>query len=177
MLLPSAKRHTVRRRQSTFTLLEILVVAAIVTMLAGTSVLAYFVNQLDDAKVSRAKIDCKGLAEQVEIFNTKHNRYPTGVQELTQETDGMKDARFRRNRSWTRGAGPIRSTPRASTWSSPPRTRRARRSVTSTSSRRVWERAGSTLPAPFFRSVTHTPAATWPVTPSAPPTRSSSWSW
>ena len=172
MLLPSAKRHTVRAPHA-FTLLEILVVAAIVTMLAGAGIY-YFVNQLDDAKVS-AKIDCKGLAEQVEIFNTKHNRYPTGVQELTQETDGMK-RRFRRNRSWTRGAGPIRSTPRASAWSSPPRTRRARRSVTSTSSRRVWERAGSTLPAPFFRSVTHTPAATWPVTPSAPPTRSSSWS-
>jgi general secretion pathway protein G len=89
MLLRSVTRRTVRAQRSAFTLLEILVVAAIVTMLAGAGIY-YFVNQLDDAKVSRAKIDCKGLAEQVDIFNTKHGKYPGSIQELTQEVDGMK---------------------------------------------------------------------------------------
>jgi prepilin-type N-terminal cleavage/methylation domain-containing protein len=89
MLLRST--DTRRARRSAFTLLEILVVAAIVTMLAGAGIY-YFVNQLDDAKVNRAKLDCQGLAEQVQIFNTKHSssgKELTVLTELTQDVDGM----------------------------------------------------------------------------------------
>jgi general secretion pathway protein G len=86
MLLRS--KDTYRAHRSAFTLLEILVVAAIVTMLAGAGVY-YFVNQLDDSKVSRAKLDCQGLAQRCEEFYTKHGRYPASIEELTQQVDGM----------------------------------------------------------------------------------------
>ncbi len=88
MLLPSPTRRTPRAIRSAFTLLEILVVVAIIVMLAGVG--GYYVmQQYEGSKVSKAKIDAKGLAQQVEMFNIKHDRLPTSIQELTQNVNGV----------------------------------------------------------------------------------------
>ena len=88
MLLRSPSRRELQAPRSAFTLLEILVVVAIIVMLAGVG--GYYVmQQYEGSKVSKAKIDCKGLAQQVETFKLKHDRAPTSIQELTQNVDGV----------------------------------------------------------------------------------------
>jgi general secretion pathway protein G len=68
--------------RSGFTLLEILVVVAIIVMLAGVG--GYYVmGQYDQSKVKKAIIDAKGLALQVDTFKLKHDRLPSSLQELS----------------------------------------------------------------------------------------------
>ena len=52
-------------RRGAFTLLEVLVVVAIIVMLAGVGGY-YLLQQYERAKDGRAKIDCKALASYVE---------------------------------------------------------------------------------------------------------------
>jgi general secretion pathway protein G len=83
MLLRASSRGRLAPR-SAFTLLEILVVVAIIVMLAGVGGY-YFVQRLDESKVSRAKIDCQGLASQCEIYRTNNGEAPTIIDQLTQQ--------------------------------------------------------------------------------------------
>jgi general secretion pathway protein G len=83
MLLPASSRGRLAPR-SAFTLLEILVVVAIIVMLAGVGGY-YFVQRLDDSKINRAKIDCQGLASQCEIFRTNNGEAPQSIEQLTQQ--------------------------------------------------------------------------------------------
>jgi general secretion pathway protein G len=79
-------RHTPPARQtkrSAFTLLEVLVVVAIIVMLAGVGGY-YLINQYENAKVSRAKVDCEGLSSQVEQYKLNNGEYPTSIEQLTQ---------------------------------------------------------------------------------------------
>jgi general secretion pathway protein G len=75
----SAKRAT----RSAFTLLEVLVVVAIIVMLAGAG--TYFLlPQLEEGKKGRAKTDVRKLSGLVDGYNVKHGRYPNSLEALTQ---------------------------------------------------------------------------------------------
>jgi len=66
-----------------FSLLEVLVVVAIIVMLAGVG--GYYVMQrYEDAKVSKAKIDCEGISNLVETFKLNNHEYPGSIEQLAQ---------------------------------------------------------------------------------------------
>jgi general secretion pathway protein G len=72
-----------RTSRRAFTLLEVLVVVAIIVMLAGVGGY-YLLQRYEDSKVSRAKIDCEGLSGQVETFKLNNGSYPQSIEALTQ---------------------------------------------------------------------------------------------
>jgi len=80
-LSPSWKAS--RPIRAAFTLLEVLVVVAIIVMLAGAGSY-YFLQRYEESKLKRAKMDCEGLSTQVEAFKLNNDRYPNSLQELTQ---------------------------------------------------------------------------------------------
>jgi general secretion pathway protein G len=82
MLVRSTDRQTLRSPRQAFTLLEVLVVVAIIVMLAGVG--SYYVYQrFEEAKVSRAKIDCKNLYEQVGMYRlANEGEIPANLQVL-----------------------------------------------------------------------------------------------
>jgi general secretion pathway protein G len=64
-----------------FSLLEVLVVVAIIVMLAGVG--GYYVMQrYEDAKEGRAKTDVRGLAGQLEQYSLANGGYPGSIEEL-----------------------------------------------------------------------------------------------
>lgn len=71
------------RRRSAFTLMEILVVVAIIVLLAAIAT-PYFMGRFEDAKKSRALVDCKTLAETAETFKLKYGDAPQALAQLTQ---------------------------------------------------------------------------------------------
>src|SRR6516225_672015 len=79
---PSCK--AVRKTRSAFTLLEVLVVVAIIVMLAGVGGY-YLLQRYEDSKVSRAKIDCEALSSAIEQYKLNNDQYPNSVQQLSQQ--------------------------------------------------------------------------------------------
>ena len=72
------------RAQSGMTLIEIMVVVAIMGMLA-TLVTVYVIGQQEEAKVDGTKIQMRTLVEALEMYKVKYNSFPTteqGLQEL-----------------------------------------------------------------------------------------------
>ena len=65
-----------RRRNSGFTLVELLVVVVILGVLAAT-IIPQFVTATQDAKVSKAKADVSQLETAIGVFNIHMDRYPT----------------------------------------------------------------------------------------------------
>jgi len=74
MKLAVAGRRASRR--AAFTLLEVLVVVAIIVILAGVGVVATTRN-LEDARKSKAQLACKGIADAIEQFKMNPSN-PTG---------------------------------------------------------------------------------------------------
>jgi len=72
-------RKTTRRA---FTLLEVLIVVAIIVMLAGIGGY-YLFARYEEAKLGKAKADCHSLAEQVEIYKLNNDAYPGSIEALT----------------------------------------------------------------------------------------------
>ncbi|MFO0805680.1 MAG: type II secretion system protein GspG [Gemmataceae bacterium] len=82
-MMLSTTPHRVARR-SAFTLLEVLVVVAILVILATVASIAVTRN-LDDARKSKAQLQAKAIAsamEQYYINQNSQNQYPTTLQEL-----------------------------------------------------------------------------------------------
>jgi general secretion pathway protein G len=85
MRIRTLQHHTdedLRRTRSAFTLLEVLVVVAIIVMLAGVGGY-YLLQRYEEAKLSRAKIDAESLSNLVEQFKLNNNEYPGTIQALT----------------------------------------------------------------------------------------------
>lgn len=72
-----------------FTLMEMLVVVAILVVLAGAAVPIYM-QYLDDAKVSRARIDVKMLTDACNAYKLKYGEFPQNLGQLIQPPDGAK---------------------------------------------------------------------------------------
>ncbi len=84
MIVRNTHRRTVRR--SAFTLLEILVVVAIIVVLAGVGGM-YLLPQLERSKENAALSQVKGtLNTAVQTFYMQESRYPNSLEELCQPT-------------------------------------------------------------------------------------------
>jgi general secretion pathway protein G len=71
-----------------FTLMEILVVVAIIVVLAGAAVPLYM-RFLDQSKVDRARIDCNSLSQMAEAYKLRYGDFPASLDILAQpQQDG-----------------------------------------------------------------------------------------
>jgi general secretion pathway protein G len=85
-------RHAVARgtRDTTragFTLMEVLVVAAILVILAGTGTIILF-RYLEDARVDAAKVRIKNVETALEGYKMSHGSYPGDLTALTVSEGG-----------------------------------------------------------------------------------------
>jgi len=69
--------------RSGFTLMEMLVVVAIIVIIAGAAT-PLVLNYMAQARLDRAKMDIKKLETAVSNYNLKHGTFPQSLQELTQ---------------------------------------------------------------------------------------------
>ncbi len=74
-------------RRSAFTLLEVLIVVAILVVLAGVSSV-YVFRYLDDAKVNAAKAGVKAIEKAAQGYEIAHGTLPQTLQELVQPPSG-----------------------------------------------------------------------------------------
>jgi len=65
MMLPTPRRRAARR--AAFTLLEVLVVVAILVILAGVGVVAT-TRYLEDARKSKAQLACQGISQAIDLY-------------------------------------------------------------------------------------------------------------
>ena len=61
--------------QRGFTLIEVIVVASIIAILAGILVPMIF-NQIDEAKIARAQADCKSISTAILLFRKDLGKWP-----------------------------------------------------------------------------------------------------
>lgn len=90
------RRHaaTAAATRSGFTLLEVLVVVAILVVLAGVSSIFVF-KYLEDAKVDKATLDMQALTTAFESFMVKNgNIEPQGMEELVPFLKQGQDALY-----------------------------------------------------------------------------------
>jgi general secretion pathway protein G len=85
MTLRQAQAHTIAR--SAFTLMEVLVVVAILVVLAGVGGVMYM-RYLDEARENTAKIGIQELEKAVELYKLSYGDYPGDLVTLTQPLDG-----------------------------------------------------------------------------------------
>jgi general secretion pathway protein G len=76
--------------RAAFTLMEMLVVVAIIVVLAGAGGVIYM-RHLDDAKKDTARSQCKILGQTASAYQLKYGDFPASLEALTQPTaDGGK---------------------------------------------------------------------------------------
>jgi general secretion pathway protein G len=76
--------------QRGFTLIEIMVVVIILALLA-TMVAPNIIGRVDDAKISKVKLDLQGLEDALVVYRLDNYRYPTtdqGLQALVEKPSG-----------------------------------------------------------------------------------------
>lgn len=85
MIRTTQVRRVETAARAGFTLLEVLVVVAILVVMAGTGGVIYM-RYLDDAKKDRARMDVRTLAGAVEAYMIRYGEYPASLAALTQPT-------------------------------------------------------------------------------------------
>jgi general secretion pathway protein G len=88
MLAAASPRRAARR--AAFTLLEVLVVVAILVILAGVGIVAT-TRYLEDSRKNTAQLNCQGLAQAVEAYRMNPqsgNEYPETLAHLLQPPFG-----------------------------------------------------------------------------------------
>lgn len=90
MILHDNKQTTLKKtlRRAAFTLMEILVVVAIIVALAGVGGF-FLIGQLNQSKGDVAKLQCKELAKACETFYVRYGQMPSGLGDLTAAPNGM----------------------------------------------------------------------------------------
>lgn len=82
--------RTAGRLRAAFTLVEVLVVMAIIVIIAGTGTIAAL-NFLAESRVKEAKIKASNIAKACESYKATHDSmWPTSLNELISPTDGSK---------------------------------------------------------------------------------------
>ena len=76
-------QHTAKAARSAFTLLEVLIVVAILVVLAGVSSM-YVFKYLEDAKRDRARTDVRTITEACKAYQLKHGEFPPALTSLLQ---------------------------------------------------------------------------------------------
>jgi general secretion pathway protein G len=76
------KKQAAALARAAFTLMEMLVVVAILVVLAGAAVPIYL-NYLDNAKRDRVKADFKVIETAIQAYYTNNDVYPQQLQNLT----------------------------------------------------------------------------------------------
>jgi general secretion pathway protein G len=82
----TAERHM---RRAAFTLMEMLVVVAIIVVLAGVGG-TYLIGQLNESKVSTAKIKARNVSQACEMYFVDHSQYPATLDLLIQKDQDGK---------------------------------------------------------------------------------------
>jgi len=83
MLFRPVKKHQCR---AAFTLMEMLIVVAIIVALAGISIFA-LVPMYEGAKKDTARTKAYAIEQACTIYYTKHDSFPTDVEQLTKKDD------------------------------------------------------------------------------------------
>jgi general secretion pathway protein G len=91
MVLRHAQARTRAVARGAFTLMEVLVVVAILVVLAGVGGVVYM-RYLDKAKEDKARIDVNTLDEAVQAFKIENGDFPDSLLVLTQPTDNKPAA-------------------------------------------------------------------------------------
>jgi general secretion pathway protein G len=76
-------------RRLAFTLMEMLVVVAIIVVLAGVGG-TYLIGQLNESKVSTAKIKARNVSQACEMYLVDHSQYPGSLELLLQKDQDGK---------------------------------------------------------------------------------------
>ncbi len=87
------------RRQSGFTLLEIIVVVAIIAILAAY-IAPKVAGRVDDARISKAKSDIRVLESSLELYKLDNFTYPTTDQGLSALTSNPSGGELK---NWRKG--------------------------------------------------------------------------
>jgi general secretion pathway protein G len=87
ILHPQTGRPQTRR--AAFTLLEVLIVVAIIVILAGVGGV-YVFRSYEDAKAGIARTNATTLASACQQFMVKYDRYPNDLNELVQPPSGSQ---------------------------------------------------------------------------------------
>lgn len=74
-------KHIKKHKQSGFTLVELVVVVAIIAILAGV-VVQKVMDRPADAKIVRAKADIAALSQSLQLYKVDNNQYPSSDQGL-----------------------------------------------------------------------------------------------
>jgi type II secretion system protein G len=86
-----APLKSLRSVRSAFTLMEVLVVVAIIFIMASASTIVVF-RYLDSSKEKLAKAGVKTIESVVTAYKIDHGNYPQSLAELTQSPDGKAAA-------------------------------------------------------------------------------------
>jgi len=81
------KRDQRAQGRGGFTLMEVLVVMAIIVILAGIGGVIYM-RYLEDARRDRAKIDVQALTGACQNYSVKYGEYPASLEQLLSPPDG-----------------------------------------------------------------------------------------
>lgn len=88
----SSARQALRSTRSAFTLMEVLVVVAIIVILAGVATVSFF-GVWEKSKEDAAKASIRGIEDALDIYRLANgNSYPPNLDALTQRQKGNKPA-------------------------------------------------------------------------------------
>lgn len=83
------RRRRARKSQRGLTLIEILVVVTILGIIASI-VGIQVANQLEEAKIDTARVQMTDLANALDLYKIKFNKYPQALGELATPPEGKK---------------------------------------------------------------------------------------